>query len=343
MISEIENLEKGIVVSTIEYDANKRIIGIGTPTITPNPATGIAPLSKQTAFIPEEKESLAQVAEKVLGANPNQTVSIQEPMSGQPASAIPTPIVNESIVSPTVDVEIPNNLGDLSTVNEVSEPIKNSITEMAKSIPNPVEPKAKTPEVVVPVTEPIATPQEVLATEPTGVNEKLFASAPVQNTVSVIEPIKTEQNIPTNTNIMPEQPVPAPLSFEPRVEAKQETINNNIESSIKPITNNNETSTMELEQSNPNTELAPISMSETEKQEMAKKLASIVTSVISNKITEIAYNASYEEFMELLNEMSNNKKTVQNEAQNISNEDMKQTLVNPILEQEPVQTMKLAA
>lgn len=358
MTSEIENIEKGIVVSTIEFDANKRIIGIGTPTITPNPTTGIAPLSKQTAFVPEVKENLAQVAEKVLGTNPNQAAPIQEPIATQAAPVIPTPTVSDSISNQAVNVEIPTDLGNLSTIKEVTEPIKNSINEMAKPISQvPVEPKIETPEIVVPVTEPIATPQDVLATEPTGINEQLFATEPVQPTqvVPIQEPTETVTPVtPTTIPVEPinslasttvEQSVPAPLSFEPRQEIKPE------EPKMKePITETNiplETQIVQQpmpEQQVTNAKPAVLAMTEIEKQEMAKKLANIVSSVISSKISEIAYIASYEEFLGLLNEMSKNNSLENENNETIgSNIDNAQALVNPMLIQEQEPVMKLAA
>lgn len=372
MVSEIENLEKGIVVSTIEYDANKRIIGIGTPTITPNPTTGIAPLSKQTAFVPEVKESLAEVAEKVLGANPNQTVPIQEPTLGQPTT-IPTPTLNDSISTEAVNVEIPSDLGNLSTVKEVAEPIKNSIAEIAKSIPSPEEKKVEVPEIAVPVAEPVATPQEVQATEPTGVNEQLFASAPTPAQAQIqpdiptetiapitpsvpVEPITaTAQIVPAEplgsvASVTPEPAAPAPLSFEPRTEIKS------LEPKAEEITpvpvmplNTQSSPAIEqpaqTQQTIVNSTETLGTMSETEKQEMAKKLASIVSSIISSKITEIAYNASYEEFMGLLNEMAKNKGLESenlNQA-NVVNNVSPIALENPMLSQENEQTMRLAA
>lgn len=359
MISEIENLEKGIVVSTIEYDANKRIIGIGTPTITPNPTTGIAPLSKQTAFVPEEKESLAQVAEKVLGANPNQAVPVQEPMSGeQPVPVIPTPSVNDSITTEAVNVEIPTELGDLSTVKEVAEPIKSSIAEIAKSIPNPEENKLSAPEITVPVTEPIATPQDVLATEPSGINENLFATTPVpaiepmapvsvENSIKQVEP--TEQSTPAIEPLSVEQPVikpetPAPLSFEPRVEPKEE-----VEKEVAMVTESvpvTETLEPQKKELQTNIENSTIGSSATnnEKEEMAKKIANIVAGIVTNKVTEIAYNAAYEEVIGLLNELEKekniNEDKVMNEEPAITEP---QTLINPMLVQETEPTMRLTA
>ena len=63
MISEMENIQKGIVISTVEDSANRRIIGIGSSTVTPDPVTGIAPLSKQNAVTKEEVQSVQQAAE----------------------------------------------------------------------------------------------------------------------------------------------------------------------------------------------------------------------------------------------------------------------------------------
>lgn len=359
MISEIENLEKGIVVSTIEYDANKRIIGIGTPTITPNPTTGIAPLSKQTAFVPEEKESLAQVAEKVLGANPNQAVPIQEPMSGeQPVPVIPTPSVNDSITNEAVNVEIPTELGDLSTVKEVAEPIKSSIAEIAKSIPNPEENKLSAPEIAVPVTEPIATPQDVLATEPSGINENLFATTPVptiepmtpvsaENSIQQVEPI--EQSTPAIEPLSVEQPAikpetPAPLSFEPRIEPKEEVEKEAaMVTEPVPVAETLEPQKNELQTNVENSTIGS-SATNNEKEEMAKKIANIVAGIVTSKITEIAYNAAYEEVIGLLNELEKekniNENKVMNEEPTITEP---QTLINPMLVQESEPTMKLTA
>lgn len=360
MIGEIENLKKGIVVSTIEYDANKRIIGIGTPTITPNPTTGIAPLSKQTAFVPEVKESLAEVAEKVLGANPNQAVSIQEPTSGQPTT-IPTPTLNDSISTEAVNVEIPTDLGNLSTMKKVADPIKNSIAEIAKSIPSPTKAKVEVPEIAVPVAEPVATPQEVLATEPTGVNEQLFVSAPTSTENTIEAPTESvapnAQNVPVeplnNTvNVASEPATPAPLAFEPRAEIKP------LEAHTEEITpvpvmplNTPNSSAIEqqsvAQQALENNTSVLSTMNETEKQKMAKKLASIVSSVISSKVTEIAYKASYEEFMGLLNEMSKNKKLekeyISNKVETVTNDISPMTLENPMLSQDNEPTMRLAA
>lgn len=342
MISEIENIEKGIVVSTIEYDANKRIIGIGTPTITPNPTTGVAPLSKQSAFIPEVKENLAQVAEKVLGANPNQTVPIQEPAIGQPATVIPTPTLNDPITTEAVNVEIPTELGNLSTVKDMTKPIKNSITELAKSIPNP-EQKIESSELVVPVAEPVATPQEVLATEPTGINENLFATNPtgtVETTPADIPAVKPSAPISETT-----EPVisPAPLSFEPRAElSKPQEMATSAEgtSTLGVTTTPIVEMTPKQIEPTPGTSVHTDDMTEEEKKAMAQKLANIVSSIVSSKISEIAYNASYEEIMGLLNELSKSK-TQNIEQSATASVNNIPTLVNPMLEEE--KTMKMVA
>lgn len=341
MTSEIENIEKGIVVSTIEFDANKRIIGIGTPTITPNPTTGIAPLSKQTAFVPEVKENLAQVAEKVLGANPNQAVPIQEPLGNQTVPVIPTPTLNDSITNQAVNVEIPTDLGNLSPIKDATEPIKSTIAEMTKPMaPVIEEPKIEAPEVVVPIAEPIASPQEVMATEPTGINEQLFAGNPVEPMQQAV-PIEPVEPI---ANPSLEQPVPAPLSFEPRAEIKSEEPKQEEVNAVPVTPLNVPISPAPIEQpvtmNTTNTKSSVFVMSDIEKQEMAKKLANIVSSVISSKISEIAYIASYEEFLGLLNEMSKDK----NNEMSTNTFETAQTLVNPMaVPQEPEQTMKLAA
>ena len=49
MISEIDNISKGRVEATVEYDSNKKLIGVATSNLLPG-VDGLPPLAKQGAF-----------------------------------------------------------------------------------------------------------------------------------------------------------------------------------------------------------------------------------------------------------------------------------------------------
>lgn len=208
MVSEIENIQKGIVVSTVEDNVNKRIIGIGSSTVTPDPVTGIAPLSKQNAFTKEQVESVQQAAEKVLGFEPGvSAVPAIEPAPEQvnpqtnmmpsvapieqsiqtAASPLPEPKVNDLITEEPMKVDIPAELGSIPSTKPLIEPLKDVIAPIAEPITTMVNQSVQQP---VPAFEPISEPQskeEVIATEPTGINEGMFA------TNNEPEPLKTEE------------------------------------------------------------------------------------------------------------------------------------------------------
>ena len=155
MISEMENIQKGIVISTVEDSANRRIIGIGSSTVTPNPVTGIAPLSKQNAFTKEEVQSVQQAAEKVLGIEPGvNAVPAIEPMPVQAepqpiatpsiasveqpiqttTSPLPEPKVNDLITEEPMKVEIPKELSTIPSTEPLIEPLKDVIAPIAEPL-----------------------------------------------------------------------------------------------------------------------------------------------------------------------------------------------------------------
>ncbi len=314
MVSEIENIQKGIVVATVEDNANKRIIGIGSSTVTPDPVTGIAPLSKQNAFVKEQVESVQQAAEKVLGFEPGvSAVPAIEPMPEQvnpqtttipsaapiqqpiqtAASPLPEPKVNDLITEEPMKVDIPAELGSIPSTKPLIEPLKDVIAPIAEPITTMVDQSMQQP---VPAFEPVSEPQsteEVIATEPTGINEGMFAS---------------------NNEPVPEVPNPAmpetvqPLPFESKPIQEEE----------KPV---------ELSQESLKTGDQELTLSQEQMEQIAKKISDLV----------------YREVMELLNGMVKKQEQVQVVEEKIDSTD---NLVNPVLQtpvelEEQPMTMKL--
>lgn len=296
MISEMENIQKGIVVSTVEDSVNRRIIGIGSSTVTPDPVTGIAPLSKQNAFTKEQVQSVQQSAEKVLGIEPGvNAVPAIEPMPVQvepqpivtpsiasveqpiqtTTSPLPEPKVNDLITEEPMKVEIPKELSTIPSTEPLIEPLKDVIAPIAEPLTTMVNQNTQEQ---VPAFEPVSEPQsteEVLATEPTGINEGMFA---------------------TNNETTPEVPNPTipeavqPLPFESKPVQTEEI----------PIQSSQDTLKVEKQE---------LPLNQEQMEQIAKKVSDLV----------------YREVLELLNGMTKN----QTQEEKIDSTD---NLVNPVLQ-----------
>ena len=296
MISEMENIQKGIVVSTVEDSVNRRIIGIGSSTVTPDPVTGIAPLSKQNAFTKEQVQSVQQAAEKVLGIEPGvNAVPAIEPMPVQAkpqpiatpsiasveqpiqttTSPLPEPKMNDLITEEPMKVEIPKELSTIPSTEPLIEPLKDVIAPIAEPLTTMVNQNTQEQ---VPAFEPVSEPQsteEVLATEPTGINEGMFA---------------------TNNETTPEVPNPTipeavqPLPFESKPVQTEEI----------PIQPSQDTLKVEKQE---------LPLNQEQMEQIAKKVSDLV----------------YREVLELLNGMTKN----QTQEEKIDSTD---NLVNPVLQ-----------
>lgn len=296
MISEMENIQKGIVVSTVEDSVNRRIIGIGSSTVTPDPVTGIAPLSKQNAFTKEQVQSVQQAAEKVLGIEPGvNAVPAIEPMPVQAepqpiatpsiasveqpiqttTSPLPEPKVNDLITEEPMKVEIPKELSTIPSTEPLIEPLKDVIAPIAEPLTTMVNQNTQEQ---VPAFEPVSEPkstEEVLATEPTGINEGMFA---------------------TNNETTPEVPNPTipeavqPLPFESKPVQTEEI----------PIQSSQDTLKVEKQE---------LPLNQEQMEQIAKKVSDLV----------------YREVLELLNGMTKN----QTQEEKIDSTD---NLVNPVLQ-----------
>ena len=190
MISEVENITKGLVVSTVEFDTSKKVIGVSTKNLTPDP-TGIAPLGKQGAFQVEATETIdftqainsaqAQVPEPVAE-------SIELPVLGSNVenTGLKAPVTSDVISENPVQVENPANLTGFDIPN-----IETPQEETQQEVPaEPVAIDIQMPEM----------PSVVVADEPSGLNESLFEGAEIQKApVSILEetvPVQ-EQVVPT--------------------------------------------------------------------------------------------------------------------------------------------------
>lgn len=307
MISEMENIQKGIVVSTVEDSANKRVIGIGSSTVTPDPVTGIAPLSKQNAFIKEQAESVQQAAEKVLGFEPGVTAvpaiepapvpaepqpevvppvaPIAEPIQAA-TNPLPEPKVNDLITDTPMKVEIPSELGSIPSSEPLIEPIKEVIAPITEPIATMANQEGIQPQ--VPAFEPVSEPQptgEVLATEPTEINEGMFA--PKAETPEV------PSELPSQAAPVPEMVQPLPFESQPvQTEEKQ----------VQTVPE-----VFKTEKSEP-------SLNQEQMEQIAKKISDLV----------------YREVLELLNGIT--KEQTQSVEEKV---DSAENLVNPVL-QEPI-------
>lgn len=339
MTSEIENLEKGLVVSTMEYDANKRIIGIGTQTITPNSVTGIAPLSKQGAFTTiVQNNNISQNVGTMLENNFEQSIPTQSPtMTGQSQSftTIPTPTLNDSITTKSVNVEIPGALGNLSTINDVTEPIRNSFSEIAKSMPIPAQQTQQMPIGTVPILEPVAPQQEILATEPLNANDQLFANSglpTMKPMTSINEPVQPEMLHPSS-NVIKDNTI---YPFENNIFTENQNPIKNDNDNENNINSQNSTTQVPSQPVEKKVENSRVILGEEEQKEIAKKLASIVS--------EATYKASYDEFLGLLKEISKEQnKEEQKEATHEMSIDDSNTLFNPMLDNNRENTMRMVA
>ena len=189
MISEVENITKGLVVSTVEFDTSKKVIGVSTKNLTPDP-TGIAPLGKQGAFQVEATETIdftqainsaqAQVPEPVAE-------SIELPVLGSNVenTGLKAPVTSDVISENPVQVENPANLTGFDIPN-----IETPQEEVQQEVPaEPVAIDIQMPEM----------PSVVVADEPSGLNESLFEGAEIQNAPASI----LEETVPVQEQVVP--------------------------------------------------------------------------------------------------------------------------------------------
>jgi len=182
MISEIDNILKGSVVKSQEYDTLRKLIGVANQNLVPN-ANGDISLAKQRAFIVETKnkeimETLdnalnqaQNTEEKVesldlenpLGQIQMPEVSMPETNTNKFTSElnnIPVPTENNMVLENPIKVEDPNSLSQLTN------PLEN--IQIPQSVP---ETQEKQPIMDLQMPE---IPTDIVASEPTNSDTNLF-------------------------------------------------------------------------------------------------------------------------------------------------------------------------
>ena len=205
MQSEIENIKKGVVVETLDYKENKRIIGIVQSTVQSVDGS-IPPLSKQTAFktldgvgkqdvidktsIP----SLENVANNTFVPQPQSIESnqIEQPFSYNanpsemsqplPVDSTPEPLENMEKSIPTMESQLENpvEMNNPSVLESLVGDVTNIGQSVTSSISNTLETVGSSPESLDNFNEKIELPkieEPAIAEEPTELNASLFDTA----------------------------------------------------------------------------------------------------------------------------------------------------------------------
>jgi hypothetical protein len=250
MVSEIDNIVKGLVVSTSDFDNNKKIIGVNNDNITPD-ENGICPLGKQGAFIKEEKpvEQFEEIS--ALDSIPSASAPVEETLDfSTPAPAPvadvapvePLPIgIPDAAPVPTEQPAAPKFILPEATVSDTTmeAPVEvapnDSLNTLIMETPKPIEEVSKPEEVTeaeVELQMPVMD-EEILASEPTGIDNSLFENAgPSVSTFDSAAPAPAPEAVPAeapietpaleNTAAPVEAPAPAPVA-NPTVESAQST------------------------------------------------------------------------------------------------------------------------
>lgn len=280
MTSEINNLLRGNVVSTVEFDTNKKIIGVSTANLTPN-ESGITPLGKQGAFEVKKEEAIETfdiAVNDALNKPVEDTIeNIDLPKIGEPKESvgkfIPEPQESDIVLENPVSVDSMSSLSSLSMpkLDEPSEEIKEEvqINEPAFDIQMP------------------EMPGEVVAEAPSGLNDNLFVDTPsdLQNTVAPVEEVET----PIISNDVPLEPDPIEPIPEPTHVEFPSLPNEEIIEPAKP-------------------EVAPVIDLDSILEEKRKNLVDRI-----NALTEAEINKYSEELKDLFSKNNSQTKTVESE------------------------------
>lgn len=177
MTGEVQNILMGSIVTTVEYDTSRRLIGVSTTNLIPGP-TGVAPLSKQGAFQVQEKNDTMETVDFVQALTSAQGTddaiaeTVDLPMLDQ-QPILKEPVHSDVITENPVQVENPSAMAsfDLQSIEIPTQPEE---TKEEK----PVAIDVQMPEMS----------DAVVADEPTDLNEQLFEGTPTQSTSILEEP-----------------------------------------------------------------------------------------------------------------------------------------------------------
>lgn len=283
MISELDKVQRGLVEATVEFDTQKKVIGVATTNLLPN-EKGIVPLSKQGAFQQEEVETVDFMGAVENAQQQNQEEVLEQldlpvltDSSAQPVG-LQEPVHNDVITSSPVSVESPEDLSGF----KIPQPIE----EEAPSVMEPVGP------VAVDIQMP-QMPETIVANEPEEFNANIFeeslpAMEPVSNAPSPVNPelvVNSEEilnTIPTTTPTNEQPPV-----FEPVTEEVAPPMNNIMpDIDIQMPLLQEETPVV-----NEQATVEPVQEAQTEVPSMFMPTMESVTPEIMTPVTEVTHSA----------------------------------------------------
>lgn len=156
MTSEVDNLLKGNVISTADYDTYRKLIGVAQENLNPN-VSGIVPLAKQNAFV--------QAAAEVKTEQP--VLPQQEQTPALKNQTVTEEINKEQAQEPVLEpmLENPVAVENTSSLSTLTEPKQEAATVQP-------EPEKKAPILDLQMPQ---IPSEVVGMEPEKTNETLFA------------------------------------------------------------------------------------------------------------------------------------------------------------------------
>lgn len=188
MTSEVENITKGRLQKTMDYEGEKKIIGIAQSTIVSPDGISPAPLSKQSAFVVMQEENIQQAAAKVLGTDIPDVAGVSITAPGE----LQAPSVSDITLDSSVKMENSENLGTMAAPGIISadgtkvENGPTSFDQIADAVTSGIESVLATepvPEIPTDITLP-ENKEEVVGLEPAAPADALFAGAPAEDVIS---------------------------------------------------------------------------------------------------------------------------------------------------------------
>lgn len=321
MISEVEKIKQGLVEKTVEFDTQRKVIGVSTTNLLPN-ENGIVPLSKQGAFEPVETIDFSDA----VNQNAPQEEIIEQldlPVldSTPQAGTLPEPVHNDVLTGSPVSVENPQDLSGF----KIPEPV----IEEEPSVMEPVAPAAidiQMPEM----------PETVVANEPETMDANIFETPLQEETPVLTQSEEILNSIPSTTPVNEQPPMFESVTETPVMENVnieipliEEDTATPLEEVVQPVVEPISEEVVEeptIEQ--PETEIPiqePISEPGTELEPIQEEnLPSLNNEKAEEKSNEINQNAIFEEYRKLVDPILAKYTTAIQEAANIFNERLKE-------------------
>ena len=205
MISEVDKIKQGLVEKTVEFDTQRKVIGVSTTNLLPN-ESGIVPLSKQGAFEPVETIDFSEAVNQNVPQE--ETIEqldlpILDSAPSQPGT-LPEPVHNDVLTGSPVSVENPQDLSGF----KIPEPVM----EEEPSVMEPVGPVAidiQMPEM----------PETIVANEPETMDANIFETPIQEETPVLTQSEEILNSIPSTTPVNEQPPMFEPATETPAMES----------------------------------------------------------------------------------------------------------------------------